>query len=947
MISARLIALGIGYIFGIVCATVLQTNSIPFKMSFILFLALGAFITLWTLYREYNWKENHIALRIIPLLIASFCTGNLITNNFLYSKNPSAVFFKNLPDKTSVQLKGVIAAEPEVRSDTKLDLRLRISKFKRAEDENWTIAENAADIKISVSFPVNDEEKIKTVAKIADSDAYGYLIELEGIYHKSFTPMNPGGFDYETFLMAEGFIANIKVFDKNSLGNDYIKVIEEKKGNFFVEAALAAKKNFSSTIQKTILPPESFFVSGAVLGTRFSIKKQEYRGKLIEDFFRHSGVGHVLAVSGLHVSVVSLLLFSLFRLTRINPKYFTPFLILLLFLFAFLTGARPSSLRATIMNSLVIAFYVYGGGGLSQSAYTGLAFSSLLILLRRPMALYSAGFLLSFGAVLSLVTLTNPCDKILRSLRGGRLFAATLFFILVIYLICTNWVLFLHWETILLLIVLFFIFFYLGDLLNSFFPSFAIINTDKLPTPLRVFIAAQLGIQLGMMIPLSSFFFGQMPIAGIFVNFFAIPLIGVIVQLGLLGGIIGAIPLVGEPVALLLGAANYVFAKFFIWLAYIGSELLPFPVTPIPSLRWLAMYYLCVAIFASSVLWIRKFQNLLFVLYKKYPIIISKIIPAAALVSIAAVSFVLFKQKPIAGIAELHLLAGTSNPVICITRQDAKRGATLIGGGHPFFAKSSVKSFLLKKGTIFIEDIFVFGHSPESGTAAIAELGNNFRFDRIYYPNFHEPVESAILPLFDSMEQYFDTIGETKIHKSALDGKPWPKTYFESYAKFAKKHRDKTQLFKTPSLFKLDNGTEIEYLGEIYRSYSLPIAIKFDNRKILILPDLRSTKKIPKDKLKTDILIVAGPSKVNYKSYLKSLEYVFRDTSPKLMILCNDVSFAGKEMLDVIEKASDYAKKNVPEFIRTDQSGTISFKITDNILSEKPQKFLSSEAIAF
>ncbi len=934
MISTRLISIGLGYIFGIICASFLPTHKEFFLYIFWTFLVLGTATAVWALFREFKWKENHILVRTIPILIASFAAGNLITNNFLHSDNPGTVFFKSLPDKSEVIMRGIITSETETRSDSRLDVRFRTNELKKPSDKDWTKINSPIDINLNVNYPPDDKEQQDICAKIASPDSYGYQIEVSGTFNRSSESPNPGGFDYEAFLMSEGYTALLKVFDRNTGDNNYIKIIEEKKGNPLVEFALIAKKSFMRTIQRTIPPPESFFVSGATLGTRFSIKKQEYRGKFIENSFRHSGVGHVLAVSGLHVSVVSLLLYSLLRMTRLSPKYFTPVLIVLLFAFAFLTGARPSSLRATIMNSLVLISFVYGGGGISKSAYTGLAFSSFLILLQRPMALYSAGFLLSFGAVLSLVMLTTPFDKLLRSLRGGRLIGAIIWFALSLFTICTAWDIFLRWESIALFAILFYILLELGEALNKFFPALLFLNPDKLPTMGRIFLAAQIGIQVGMMIPLSSFFFGQMPIAGIFVNMIAIPLIGVIVQLGLLAGIFGAIPFVGEYIALVLGAANFLASKLFIWVAHLGTEILPFPVTPIPKVSWIIYYYVIIAIFASSGLWIRNLQTIIYKVHHRAPLFVSKLLPICLLIALA--SFAIARHKStFSSEAEIHILAGTGTPTICITENDHRKGATLINGGHSFFAKSSLKNFLLKKNNITIDTLFVGGHAPEFGSSTIAELANYFHIRKVYYPNFHNPTESKSPPAFDSMEEFFNAIGEDKIFKSASDAKAWALRYFESYTHIVDAWRPEWVIFTPPAEFILNNGAKLEYLKTVYRSYPLVISLSFENKKILLLPDGNSTKKIPKDKLKCDILVLGGPTKANYRTYIKSLQYLLTDASPNTLILCVDNNFFDKDISQTVEKTSDICAIKVDKFLRTDETGAVSIQINNNKLSEK------------
>ncbi len=934
MISKRLITIGIAYIFGVVCATFFQSGQGALPYIFYALLAIGTAVSAWTIAREFKWKENHILLNLAPLFIAAFSAGNLITNNVLRSDNPGVLFFKNLPDKTPVEMIGTISSEPEARSETRLDLRLKLTKTRKAGDKDWLSLERPIDIRLSVNWPY-EPEKQSVCAKIADSDAYGYEIETRGVFEKTEGTKNPGGFDYESFLLSEGYMAAAKIFDRNSK-NDFMKIIAEKRGNPLVEAALIAKKSFLKTLKRTVPPPESFFLSGVTFGTRFSIKKQEYNGRLIEDAFRYSGVGHVLAVSGLHVSVVSLLLYSLFKMTRIPPKHFAPVLITLLFCFAFLTGARPSSLRATIMNSLVLVMFVYGGGGLTQSAYAGLAFSSFLILLRKPMALYSAGFLLSFGAVLSLVMLTNPFDKIIRNLRGGRLFGAIIWFASCIWMISVHWNLFLRWEMLILFGILLYALVSAGELLNRYFPVLLKINPDKLPQSIRFFLSAQLGIQFGMMIPLSSFFFGQMPVAGMFVNLLAIPLIGVVVQLGLLLGIFGVIPVVGQYIALVLGAADYIVSKFFIYVADLGPRLLPFPVTPLPTPLWLLKYYLALVVFLIAGIYFKKIQTAVYKLHSRSPFVVSKLAPAVILCAFAIFAYFRAKTPVLPGLS-FSVLASSGTPVICINSADHRTGAVVFNGGSSFFAKSSLKNFILKNGDTTIDAFVVGGHSPEFGSSAIAGIGKLFEIKKVAYPNFHEEVKSEIPPDFDSMEEFFGAIGENKILKSAFQGKSWAKKYYDDYKGMRKLWGSDWTFFSSPFKADLSDNIKIEYLNAVYRAYPLAFKLFIGDKVFLVLPDPASAKKIKPEELKCDILILGSPTRNNYKYYVKPLSGILSAASPKTVILCVEDNFTTPQVDSTVEKISSLCAEKSERFFRTDQSGALTFPVSDGKIGEPKQ----------
>ena len=74
---------------------------------------------------------------------------------------------------------------------------------------------------------------------------------------------------------------------------------------------------------------------------------------------------------------------------------------------------------------VVVLAFAYLRFDLRRATYIGLALASLLILFFSPLILYSPSFLLSFGALLSLVLITRTLDRWLCRLRGfACLFAA-------------------------------------------------------------------------------------------------------------------------------------------------------------------------------------------------------------------------------------------------------------------------------------------------------------------------------------------------------------------------------------------------------------------------------------------------------------------------------------------------------------------------------------------
>ncbi len=120
--------------------------------------------------------------------------------------------------------------------------------------------------------------------------------------------------------------------------------------------------------------------------------------------FSHAGIAHVLALSGLHMGIVAglfyLLLFPLdyLRLRRLRLTL----TIVMMWLFALLTGMSPSVARAATMTSFVMLSLMIHR---KNSALNTLMIAAILLMLIEPRVIYNAGFQLSFITVAAIVAL--------------------------------------------------------------------------------------------------------------------------------------------------------------------------------------------------------------------------------------------------------------------------------------------------------------------------------------------------------------------------------------------------------------------------------------------------------------------------------------------------------------------------------------------------------------
>lgn len=127
-----------------------------------------------------------------------------------------------------------------------------------------------------------------------------------------------------------------------------------------------------------------------------------------KELFLQSGTLHLFAISGLHIGVIAITLYSLLAVIRLPRQVGAAIGLTLLLIFVDATGSSPSAVRAFTMAAFLWAARVLHRPGNPASA---LSLSALVILVINPHQLFSASFQLSYGVVLSLLLLGLPLGR--------------------------------------------------------------------------------------------------------------------------------------------------------------------------------------------------------------------------------------------------------------------------------------------------------------------------------------------------------------------------------------------------------------------------------------------------------------------------------------------------------------------------------------------------------
>jgi ComEC/Rec2-related protein len=117
-------------------------------------------------------------------------------------------------------------------------------------------------------------------------------------------------------------------------------------------------------------------------------------------FIQNAGLSHLLAISGLHVGLISLILFYFLRFFQISFRVILFTLSIFLIFYIAVTGFRPSTQRAVIMY-FVFAFGFFIKRRVELLNSLGLA--GVILVLLSPSIIYDIGFQLSFLAVFGII----------------------------------------------------------------------------------------------------------------------------------------------------------------------------------------------------------------------------------------------------------------------------------------------------------------------------------------------------------------------------------------------------------------------------------------------------------------------------------------------------------------------------------------------------------------
>ena len=221
----------------------------------------------------------------------------------------------------------------------------------------------------------------------------GQLVRFEGkLYHPP-GQVNPHGFNFRDQLLRQGIAVGLS----GAKGLVFSPENQQQPASFWLRLRLAIENQSDTTFGD-----QAPLAKALLLGQRADLEES------VQEDFRVAGIAHVLAVSGLHVGFLVLALTLLLRRFYPSPRLLFVLVALFLLFYCRLLDFTPSVVRASILSLLVLSGRMWKQ---RVDPLTSLAAAFLLILLVKPLELFSLGFQLSFLAVLGIILLGDRMNS--------------------------------------------------------------------------------------------------------------------------------------------------------------------------------------------------------------------------------------------------------------------------------------------------------------------------------------------------------------------------------------------------------------------------------------------------------------------------------------------------------------------------------------------------------
>ena len=241
----------------------------------------------------------------------------------------------------------------------------------------------------------------------------GNKIYLKGKIQQFEVARNKGNFDSKKYYLSIGITTKIAVKEYYVSDDNYDFLRDKLCTLREYVVGMFSKLCDTNGKDKWLYGNKAGIFSAILMGDKTELDQE------IKDLYSLSGIAHILAISGLHISLIGMFLYSLLR-KRFSFATSSALTIAVVTLFAITSGMGIATIRAFVMFILKLIGEILGR---KYDYITAISLSALILLADNPFIIINSGFQMSFCAMITItiiwpkvVYLINIKSKIANSI---------------------------------------------------------------------------------------------------------------------------------------------------------------------------------------------------------------------------------------------------------------------------------------------------------------------------------------------------------------------------------------------------------------------------------------------------------------------------------------------------------------------------------------------------
>lgn len=233
----------------------------------------------------------------------------------------------------------------------------------------------------------------------------GNIIKVRGKLRQFEEAANKGNFDSKKYYLSLGFYGKIEAGTIEVINSDYSGI---RQGLYELRMEIIERLEKLCSDNNgifSIINNKNGIIGAIILGDKTDLDSD------IKELYSVSGIAHILAISGLHISFIGMTIYRLLR-RRFRFLFSAAVSIPVVLSFGIMSGFGISTIRAIIMFILKIIGEVLGR---KYDAITAISLAGLVLLVQNPFVVCNSGFQMSFGAIIAIVLILPIVEEILNT----------------------------------------------------------------------------------------------------------------------------------------------------------------------------------------------------------------------------------------------------------------------------------------------------------------------------------------------------------------------------------------------------------------------------------------------------------------------------------------------------------------------------------------------------